>query len=75
MNGQKLKVVDNYKFCREVHVDDDVTARIAKQVWHSEDSVQISGSEMESSLTPAESLQGSGTANDLDSIPASCKET
>ena len=30
MNGHKLKVVDNYKFCREVHVDDDVTARIAK---------------------------------------------
>ena len=30
VNGHKLKVVDNYKFCREVHVDDDVTARIAK---------------------------------------------
>ena len=38
---------------------------LQKQVWHSEDSVQISGSVMESSLTPAESLQGSGTANPL----------
>ena len=33
-----------------------------KPVWHS-DSMQMSGSEMESSLTPAESLQGCGTAN------------
>ena len=38
---------------------------LQKQVWHSKDSVQISGSEMESSLTPAESLQGSGTAKPL----------
>ena len=30
VNGQKLKVVDNYKVCREVHVNDDVTATIAK---------------------------------------------
>ena len=56
--GEKLKVVDKFTYMylgstlfRAVHIDDEVTARIAKPVWVSEDSVQMSGSEMESSLT------------------------
>ena len=58
VNGQKLKVVDKFTylgstFSRAVHIDDEVTAR--QPVRHSTDSVQIhvSGSEMESSLTPS----------------------
>ena len=53
VNGQKLKVVHKFTYLgstlsRAVHIDDEVTARIAK-----EDSVQMSRSEMESSLTPS----------------------
>ena len=60
VNGQKLKVVDNITYLgstlsRAVHTDDEVTARIAKQkqVWHSEDSMKMSGSKMESDLIPS----------------------
>ena len=58
VDGQKLKVDDKFTdlgstLSRAVHIDDEVTARIAKPVWHSEDSVQMSGAEIESSLTPS----------------------
>ena len=55
LNRQKLKAADKVTslestLSRAVHIDNVVTARIAK---HSEDSEQMSGSEMESSLTPS----------------------
>ena len=58
VNGQKLKVVDKFTYLgstlsRAVHIDDEITARIAKASVASDDSVQMSGSEMESSLTPS----------------------
>ena len=60
VNGQNLKVVDKFTYMclgsthsRAGHIDDEVTARIAKPLWHSEDSVQMYLSEMESSLIPS----------------------
>ena len=61
VNGQKLKVVDKFTYLgstlsRAVHIDEEVTRILPesqKPVWHSEDSVQMSGSEMEPSLTPS----------------------
>ena len=52
VNGQKLKVVDKFIYLGStlpsaVHIDDEVTAIM----WHSEDSVQMYGSEMESGFT------------------------
>ena len=54
VNGQKLKVVDIFFYLgitlsRALHI----LTELQKPVWLSEDSVQMSGSEMESSLTPS----------------------
>ena len=70
VNGDKLKVVDKFTYLgstlsRVVHIDDEVTARIAKPVWHSEDSVQMSGAKWNQAWHQAESLQGCGTSNPL----------
>ena len=55
VNCKKLKVVDQFTYLestlsRAVHIDDEVTARIASELWHSEDSMQMSGSEIDSGL-------------------------
>ena len=58
MNGQKVKVVGKFAYLGStlsivVNMEDEVTARMAKTVSLLRDSVQMSGSEMESSLTPS----------------------
>ena len=59
VNGQKLKVVDKFTYLgstlsRAVHIDDEVTARIAKaSVAFGRQNVQMSGSVMESILIPS----------------------
>ena len=59
VNGQKLKVVDQFTYfgstiSRAVHIDDEVTARIAKaRVEFGRFHANVSGSIMESKLTPS----------------------
>ena len=59
VNGQKkLKVVDKFTYMestlsKAVHTDDRSLPELQKPVWHLEDSVKMSGNEMESSLTPS----------------------
>ena len=58
VNGQKLKVVDKFTYLgsslsRAVHIDDEVTARIANASVAFGRLPAMSGSEMESSLTPS----------------------
>ena len=86
MNGQKLKVVDQFTYLgttlsRAVHIDDVVTARIAKasvafrrlraNVW------EQNGIKLDTKLKvyKAVVLPNLLYACDLDSILASCKET
>ena len=58
-NGQKLKVVDKFAYLWEALFPEQCTLmmrslpELQKPVWLLEDSVQMSGSEMESSLTPS----------------------
>ena len=58
VNGQKVKVVDKFTYLgstlsRAVHIDDEVTARIAKASVALGRLRASSRSEMESSLTPS----------------------
>ena len=57
VNGQKLKVVDKFTYLGSTLEQCILMMRslpeLQKPVWHLEDSVQMSGSEMESSLTPS----------------------
>ena len=58
VNGQKLKVVDKFTYLEAVSPEQCTLMlrslpELQTQVWHSEDSGQMYGSEMESSLTPS----------------------
>ena len=58
VNGQKLKVVDKFTYLgstlsRQCILMMRSLPELQRLVWHSDDSVQMSGSEMESSLTPS----------------------
>ena len=56
MYGQKLKVVDKYTYLgstlpRAVHIDDMMSlTELQTPVWHSEDSVQMSGSGLDTKM-------------------------
>ena len=54
VNGQKLKFVDKFTYLPEqCTLMMRSLPELQKPVWHSEDSVQMSGSVMKSSLTPS----------------------
>ena len=78
VNGQKLKVVDKFTYLGSTFFPEQCTLMVRslpemqKPVWYSEDSVQMSGSEMESSLTP--SSQGGQKKRFKDTLKASLKD-
>ena len=56
MKGQRLQVVDKFTYLgstlsRDVHIDDEVNARMPKLVQHLADYVVVPGIEVESGLT------------------------